>query len=541
VRRLVALLAAACLLAACSPAPPSPAPPSTTGGTASSPAGPSPSPSPTPTALPWGPMPADLAAARTAVAAMTPERLAGQVVLARYAGTDPAAAAATVREHHLAGVILMGDNVSGPDQVRATAAAVQEAVASDGRTWPAVVAVDQEGGKVARVEAPATEFPTFLTHGAAADADVTRAAAAASGTELRSLGFTVVFAPDADVTTGPDDPTIGSRSASDDPRRAAEAVTAAVAGYADAGIVAVAKHYPGHGSVPADSHETLPVQDASDARLAERDLVPFAAAARAGVPAVMVAHIAVQAWDPGVPASLSPVAYSALRERTGFAGLAVTDALDMGAVTEAYPSGQAAVRALAAGADLLLMPADTAAAVRAVAAAVADGSLPRQRVEDAAAKVVALMTAQSRAAPVAPTELGAHADASYAASLAGLTVAEGPCSGRLVGDAVQVVGGTSADRERFTAAARQAGLATGSGDVVRLLGGPTSSGSGDVVVALDAPFGLGRSTASTARLALYGRTPQAFRALVDVLLGRAAGGGTLPVAVDGLPPGAGCP
>lgn len=523
-------------LAACTE--PATEPPSASATRAAS--SPGPSPSPASTDLPWGPAVADLEAARVAVAGMTNAQLAGQVTVASYTGTDPADAAAPVAEYHLAGVILMGDNVAGPEQVRATAAAVQQAVAASGRDWPAVVGVDQEGGPVARVGAPATEFPALMTHGAADDAAVTERAAAASGRELRSLGFTVVFAPVADVTTGPGDPTIGSRSASDDPAVVSRVVQVALAGYTGAGIVPVVKHYPGHGSVPTDSHEALPVQEADDATLAARDLVPFAAAASAGAPAVMVSHIAVQAWEPGVPASLSPAAYGALRQRTGFDGLAVTDALDMGAVTSAAGAGEAAVRALAAGADLLLMPADTAAAVRAVTEALDSGTLPRPRVEEAAARVVALMRWQSRAPAADPAALGAHADASYAASLAGLTVVDGPCSGALVGDSVQVAGGTAADRARFGEAAAAAGLAVGSGDVVRLLGGPTSSGQGDVVVALDAPYGLGASSATTARITLYGRTPQAFAALVDVLLGRASGGGRLPVAVEGLPRGAGC-
>jgi beta-N-acetylhexosaminidase len=535
------LLAAAtvALLAACSAGPPAAPAPTASSSTAESAR--TTTPTPTPAALPWGPTRADLDAAHTAVAGMSAEQLAGQVVVARYAGSDPGVAAGLVRQHHLAGVILMGENVAGVDQVRATAEAVEEAVAADGRGWPAVVAVDQEGGQVARVGAPATEFPTFMSLGAARDAALTRAASAASGAELRSLGFTMVFAPDADVTSGADDPTIGSRSASDDPQLVARTVTAAVDGYRDAGIVAVAKHYPGHGSVPADSHQTLPVQRLSDARLRERDLVPFGAAASAGVPAVMVGHLAVEAWDAGQPASLSPTAYTRLREQTGFDGVAVTDALDMAAVTAGAGPGRAAVRALAAGADLLLMPADTAAAVAALATAISNGTLPRTRAEEAAARVVALMRWQSRAATAPKDAVGAHAEQSLAVSRAALTVATGPCEKRLVGDAVRVVGGTETDRQRFTAAAAAAGLTTGSGDVVRLLGRPTAAGSGDVVVALDAPYGLGRSAATTARLALYGRTPQAFHALVEVLLGKAAATGRLPVHVDGLPAEAGCP
>ena len=392
-------------LVACSQPPAAP-PTSSSGGTTT--ASPTPTPTPTPEPLAWGPTEDELAQARETVAGWTPEQLAGGVLVPRYDGTDPTTPATLVRELHLAGVIVMGDNVVDAEQVTATAAAVQQAAADDGRTWPAVVTVDQEGGVVARLKSPvATDFPTFMSAGAAiaggtargdeaAAAAVVTEAASATGLQLRGLGFTWVFAPDADVTIGPQDPTIGSRSPSDDPELVAAAVTAAVQGYRASGVVAVAKHYPGHGSVPADSHETLPVQPATLEELRARDLVPFVAAAQAGVPGVMMSHIATDAFDPGYPASMSPKAYASLRTDAGFDGLAVTDAQDMAAITDAHGSGGAAVRALAAGADVLLMPLDLQAAHTAVVTALGEGTLPRERVEDAAAKVVAVQTWQAR-------------------------------------------------------------------------------------------------------------------------------------------------
>ena len=382
------LCAAAVLLSACGGG--DPAPPASSSTSSSAP--PSAEPSPTPAALPWGPTEDELASARETVAAWTPEQLAGGVLVPRYDGTDPQAPADLVRELHAAGVIVMGDNVVDAGQVRASAEAVQQAAREDGRDWPAVVSVDQEGGLVARLKSPvAADFPTFMSAGAAlaggrargdeaGAASAVSQAASATGLELRDLGFTWVFAPDADVTSGPDDPTIGSRSASDDPALASAAVTAALGGYETAGIVPVVKHFPGHGSVPADSHETLPVQRATIDELRARDLQPFSAATAAGVPAVMMSHIAVDAFEPGVPASLSGPAYAALRgPDVGFEGLAVTDAQDMGAITGEYGSGGAAVKALQAGADVLLMPLDVTAAHTAVVTALGDGSLPRER------------------------------------------------------------------------------------------------------------------------------------------------------------------
>ncbi len=169
-----------------------------------------------------------------------------------------------------------------------------------------------------------------------AAAAVVTEAASATALQLRGLGFTWVFAPDADVTIGPQDPTIGSRSPSDDPGLVAAAVTRGGAGVRRAsGIVAVAKHYPGHGSVPADSHETLPGAARHDRGAAG----PRPAAVRRGgrrpaSPRVMMSHIATDAFDPGYPSSMSPKAYASLRTDAGFDGLAVTDAQDMGAITD---------------------------------------------------------------------------------------------------------------------------------------------------------------------------------------------------------------
>ncbi|MGH3489817.1 MAG: glycoside hydrolase family 3 N-terminal domain-containing protein, partial [Actinopolymorphaceae bacterium] len=184
---------------------------------------------------------------------------AGQVIVAGFDGTS--APVSLLRRHHVGGVIVMGNNVASTSQVRDVNRTLQDEARRLGRSWPLVIGVDQEGGRVARVKAGLTEFPSYMTLGAARDAGLARTAARASGKELRDLGFTMVFAPDADVTTGPDDPTIGSRSAGSDPRVVASTVKGSLRGYADAGIVAVPKHFPGHGSVPADSHVSLPVQD----------------------------------------------------------------------------------------------------------------------------------------------------------------------------------------------------------------------------------------------------------------------------------------
>lgn len=539
-------LAAVVLTAACGGGEePTASPTTPTTATATS-EPPTSTPSPTPTVPPdtsWGPSVADVDSAAAIVAGMSVEERAGRVIMARIPGTTAVGASSEIVDLSLGGAILFDDNIDSLQQVRDLNAGLQAAAAAAGSPAPLLIGVDQEGGVVARVSAGATEFPTYMTLGAARDPAVATRAASTSGEELRALGFTVVFAPVADVTIGLADPTIGSRSAGDDPALVGKIVNGSVEGYVDAGLVPVIKHFPGHGSVPADSHETLPVQPASLDELESRDLVPFRTAIAAGAPSVMVAHIDVRALDPGVPASLSPRVVGLLRDDLGFEGLVFTDAEEMAAVAGTYGVGESAVRALAAGVDVVLMPLDAATARAAIVDAVAADTLPATRLDEAATRVVATGLWQARTSPSQPAldTVGSpdHHQVSYDTSLAGLTVVSGPCTGRLVGDAIQVVGGTATDQARLAEAAEAAGLPVGSGSIVRLLGSTTGD-AGDVVVSLDRPYGLAASQAGAARLALYGRTPDAFRALVDVLLGTASGRGALPVQVEGLAPTA-CP
>ena len=216
------------------------------------------------TPLGWGPTVGELEKAQAIVADMSSEQLAGQVIVGRFHGTDPTEVATMLREQHLAGISITNGNVVDETQVRAMTAALTQASLDDGRTYPPVLGVDQEGGYVSHLRGIATEFPAFDAAGAAIEADgatgreIVRQAAYATGLELRDLGFTWVFAPVADVTIGAADPTIGTRSASEDPAIAAKATAAAVRGFDAAGVVSTVKHFPGHGAATSDSHDTLP-------------------------------------------------------------------------------------------------------------------------------------------------------------------------------------------------------------------------------------------------------------------------------------------
>ncbi|GER21727.1 beta-N-acetylhexosaminidase [Zafaria cholistanensis] len=522
----------------------------------------------------WGPLASDAAAARAAVAQMDLEEKAGQVLVDHYSGTDPEAQLALARKLHLGGVMIMGGNVpttgtsaADTDKLARVVAGFQK-VLSDGRDWPGIVAVDQEGGMVQRLKQPLTEWPAPMALGAAGDPALTRRAQAAMDAELARLGFTMNFSPVADVTTGASDPTIGSRSFGDDPDAVAGHTVAALAGALDAGVLPAVKHFPGHGSVATDSHVGLPVQESSLRELSARDWVPFRDAVKAGAPMVMMGHVSVPELEEGVPASLSAASYRAL-EGLGFSGVAVTDALNMGAVTASYPQGRAAVEALRAGADLLLMPQAIAPAHAAIVEAVRSGEVPAARLDEAAAKVGTMMLWQQRLAAsasasapasgeasgegpdrprVPPAAPGAGRDVGLEAARSAVTVVTGKCDGALVSGKLRIEGGTPQDRARLRTAAGKAGLdvagsaaSSGKETLVRLLGSGTATGTGDIVVALDAPWGLAGSTARTARIALYGRTPESFAALADVLAGKAEAPGKLPAGAGRYPRGAGCP
>ncbi|MCK0111132.1 beta-N-acetylhexosaminidase [Ornithinimicrobium sp. F0845] len=502
------------------------------------------------------PSAAGLEAARADVAGLSDRELAGQLVVGAYSGTDSAAAAALVQENHLGGLITLGGNVPESVDARVPAltaltASVQQAVAADGRDWPAFLAIDQEGGAITRVGAPLDHWPAGMALGAARDPALAREVAQASGEQLRALGYTVVLAPVADVTSGPEDPTIGSRSPGSDPGVVATVATAQVIGFAQAGILPVAKHFPGHGTIPADSHVGVAEQTADLALLEERDLVPFRAVVGAGAPAIMPGHIVVDALDADRPATIShEVITGLLREDLGFGGLVVTDALNMGAITQGGSTDHPAVQALLAGVDVLLMPPDPRGTVDAIVFALEDGTLQRADLEESAARMVALLRHQQQVPAPDLSVIGSDHELSVRAAAAGITQLSGPCGERLVGDSITIAGGTETDRAALAAAAEAAGLGTGSGDRVVLVGGANyragggsggpGTGTGDVVVTTDRPYPLADSTASTALIAAYGRDPATMEALVQVLLGEAEATGTLSTPVGDFAIGAGC-
>jgi beta-N-acetylhexosaminidase len=289
------------------------------------------------------------------------------------------------------GVVLFSRNVESAEQV---AALVRELKELAGR--PLLVAVDQEGGRVARLRAAQgfTELPPLRALGETGDATLAREVGALLGSELRAVGIDQDYAPVVDVDTNPANPVIGDRSLSRDPAAVARLGAAIVEGLQSAGVAACAKHFPGHGDTSQDSHRDLPRLPHALERLRAVELPPFRAAARAGVAAVMTAHVVFEALDPARPATLSPEVMRLLRDEAGFQGCAISDDLEMKAVAEHFPLEEAAPGAIVAGVDALLVCHSAEVQHRAidlVRRAVEDGAVPEARLAEARDRVAGLL------------------------------------------------------------------------------------------------------------------------------------------------------
>lgn len=321
------------------------------------------------------------------------QALARRTVLAAFAGHSLPDWAKRMTDEGLGGYLLYGFNIADPGQVATLVGQIRA-----GRD-DVIVALDEEGGDVTRLgHLTGSPYPGNAALGAVDDLALTTRTYTAIGSDLATLGFTLDFAPGADVNSTDDNPIIGTRSFGSRPDRVAAHAAAAVRGLHQAGIAACAKHFPGHGATTVDSHLALPTVDVARDVLTARDLPPFVAAIAAGAEAVMTGHIRIPVLTGDQPATLSrAVLVDLLRDELGFTGAAVTDAMDMSGVSGALGIPAACVRALAAGVDLLCLGPVVAeevvlATVDAIVAAVRDGSLPAARLEEAAARVVQLAT-----------------------------------------------------------------------------------------------------------------------------------------------------
>jgi beta-N-acetylhexosaminidase len=327
-------------------------------------------------------------------------RLADAVLIPPFPGHRAPGWVLAALERGLAGVTLFGPNIEGPEQLAALTAQLH------GAGPQPLVALDEEGGDVTRIaHLTGSPYPGNAALGAVDDVALTAAVHQALGQDLAALGVTVDLAPSVDVNTAADNPVIGIRSFGSDPGLVARHAAAAVSGLQAAGVAACAKHFPGHGSTSADTHRELVTVDASLDLLRHRDLPPFIAAIAAGVRGVMPGHLRVPELTGDLPATLSSAALTGLlRGELGFTGVIISDALEMRAVSDAYGIPEAAVRAVAAGTDLLCLGRDLSedgylAVRRALSEAVSSGRLPARRLEEAERNVAQLRAWLSTAVP----------------------------------------------------------------------------------------------------------------------------------------------
>ncbi len=317
--------------------------------------------------------------------------------------------------------VLFARNVSTRDGTRAL---VRELRAAAGGDAPALVGIDQEGGRVARLAFDRTPMPAMMALGATGDPAFAERAGARLAADLRAIEANVDFAPVLDLALEGGSTVIGNRAFGDDPARVATLGRALVRGLEGAGIVSVPKHFPGHGATALDSHAARPTVATTLAELRARELVPFVAAFAAGARAVMGAHVVFRALDADRPATLSHrILTTLLREELGFRGVCFTDCLQMDAVATTFGTARAAALAIAAGADCAIVSHDLALAAGArdaIVAAIADGTLPYERLVEAAGRVRSLRRA------IAPHDGDVDADAAgsdVAAEIAARSIA----------------------------------------------------------------------------------------------------------------------
>lgn len=490
-----------------------------------------------------------------------------------------------VARYHLGGVILLPrntlhptladvrtENTTDPAKVPALVDGLQRAALGDSGV-PLLIATDQEEGLVTRIGAPLATFPGAMPLGAGRDPDLARRVAAATGRELSSLGVNLDLAPDADVNVEPRNPVIGLRSFGDDPTLVANLAAAQVEGYQDdAGIGAAAKHFPGHGDTAVDSHTGLPRITHDRATLDRLDLPPFASAIDAGVDVVMAGHLLVPALDPDQPATLSKAILTGLlRGQLGFDGVVMTDSLWMAGIRDrSKTDADAALHALLAGADILLMPPDPAGTLNALAAAVSDGTLPEERLDASVRRVLELKQRlgllepgwQPAAAMPAASDLSTDRQlaldvATRATTLLSCRASTLPLEGStlvvgLAGPA-QSLASALPDADALavdfnpTAAQRQAALnraamaervvlltwdAGGSAAQRQLIASLAGTSTPVIAVSVDLPYDLAVAGAADAQVATYGAGATSMAGLAAALTGNRFAG-RLPVAVPG--------
>ena len=480
-----------------------------------------------------------------------------------------------VEDMRVGGIILLARNVSSPEAVRLALKELQDRAAI-----PLLIAVDQEGGRVNRFGPPFTQFPGNMALGACGEdaPSLAEQQALAQARELRSVGVNWNLAPVLDVNNNPANPVIGIRSYGADPDLVGRLGTAAIAGYRDGGVLACAKHFPGHGNTAVDSHLGLPVVDASRSGLDAVELVPFRRAIEAGVPSIMTTHIVFPALDYCQPATVSAsILTDLLRNELGYDGVIITDCLEMAAIAETIGTPHGAVAALMAGADMALVShtLDTQReTVRAIRQAVYGGILDEARIRQAAARVLCMKAAWLNTFFDVPSgvDWAMHQALETRIARASVTALRGGSALPLRSGACVTVVAADAGCKAVSDYLRQAGVqatwrlldAESAGDhvtdtlaqllnsdaAVALVGSePAASaeaasrfvhraielmGERLIVAAVRSPYDLGAYPDAPVALCTYGARDCSLQALADALAGRFTPTGRLPVSVPGL-------
>lgn len=515
---------------------------------------------------------------------LTLEQKIGQMVMMGVPGTEAGTeAAALIREYNVGGIMFFAENVVTPAQVQRFTADLQQLARTSGAGWPLFISIDQEGGRVVRIKEGVTPLPSAMALGAAGSEQLAEKVGRIVGEELAALGINMNAAPVLDVNNNPHNPVIGTRSFGEDPHAVAKLGTAFMRGLQAAGLLAIGKHFPGHGDTDVDSHLALPTIAHARERLNEVELVPFRAAIDAGIDAVMSAHITFPTVDPtpGLPSTLSPrVLTGLLRGELGFGGLIVTDALEMSGITSQFSIPDAAVKAVLAGADIVLVAQskyneDGKRAVERLVQAVRDGIISEQRIDESVRRIaeakqrLAVRGAQERsdasARSLAVVQEAAWRAVTVVRDDAGLL----PLSTEKVG-CVLVVSPPAAHgvvaaelRRRFdrvdemgvalepdAEALRSVVVAADRADVIvaATMGTATTAAYAELVKALHAtgrpliavclgePYDLAAFPGVSTYVAAYGEDALHVAAAVDVIAGHAPAVGRLPVSIPGMYP-----
>lgn len=490
--------------------------------------------------------------------------------------------AQVVEKYHLGGVLYFGytGNVVDPAQLARFSNELQEVAVGDRRGVPLDLSIDQEGGIVARLLAPWTEFPGNMAAGASGADDLVAQQWAVTGEELRAVGITTDFGPVVDVNTNPLNPVIGVRSFGEDPALVGRLGTIATAALQEQGVSATLKHFPGHGDTEVDSHFGLPSVSYDRQTLEEVHLAPFRAALESDPDLVMSAHIVLEAVDPDLPATLShPVLTGILREDMGYEGVIVTDALDMQGAREEFGDDQIPVMALQAGADVLLNPPDMEVAYQGVLDAVRSGAVSEGRVDESVRRILALKAERDqfrqpfvdeaavgqhvgtpehlavaaqlgeRAATVVRNDAGvlplAAGDGRSAVAVGPTAaqpgmVADGLAQRGYAGSAIATAATpTAAQIDQAAAAADAADLAVvttssawRSAAQQELVRAVVATGTPTVVLATRDAYDVGYLPTATTAVATYGTRGVSIQGAVSVLFGEVTPTGRLPVAIS---------